>query len=127
VQVRADDIAISEFTPSDGSPSAAIKVVHRPSGKESVNNATQSQLSNLRGAIVDLLRQLNPSPDQIKAPAMVLLDEVRIHLPESVHEGFIRDLTWDYTAAQWKYFVSCGESRVDNWYVGADLDRLNEP
>lgn len=121
MQVRADDIAIHAFTPSDGSESAAVKVVHRQSGKEAVNESTASPRDNLRLALLDLIGELNPSPEEIPPPAIVLFDRVRVNLPQSFHDGEVKDLTWDYTRAEWRYFVECSESKVTNWYVAADL------
>ena len=126
MQIRADDIAIHAFTPSDGSESAAIKVIHRQSGKEVVNDETESQRSNLRNAVGELIKVLNPNPEQIYDPELVLFDHVRVNLPESFHHGDINDLTWDYTSSEWRFFVECGEHRVSNWYVVADLELLEE-
>ncbi len=122
VQIRSDEIAIHAFTPSDGSESAAIKVIHRPSGKEAVNDTTESQLTNLRKAVGDLVASMNPHPDQISAPELVLFDRVRVNLPQSIHDGEINDMTWDYTRSEWKFFVECSEHKVSNWYVLADLN-----
>ena len=122
MQIRADDIAIHAFTPSDGSESAAIKVVHRQSRKEMVNDSTNSPRTNLRHAVLDLIMEMNPSPEQISAPVIVLFDRVRVNLPQSFHEGQVTDLTWDYTCSEWKYYVECSENKVTNWYVAADLD-----
>lgn len=126
MQIRADDIAIHAFTPSDGSESAAIKVVHRQSGKEVINDSTPAQRTNLRHAVLELVMGMNPSPDQICAPLILLFDRVRVNLAQSFHDGQVMDLTWDYKRAEWKYFVECNESKVTNWYVAADLDVLDD-
>lgn len=126
MQIRADDILIHAFTPSDGSESAAIKVVHRQSGAEIINDATDSPRENLRGALMELVMAMNPAPDQITAPTFALFDHVRVNLPQSIHQGDVRDLTWDYTRSEWKYFVQCPETKVTNWYVAADLDSIDD-
>ncbi len=126
MQLRADDLAVHVFTPSDGSESAAIKVVHRPSGKESINDATECQIKNLRLAITTLLTAMNPHPEQIYPPEMILFDHVRVNLPESFHDGDIKDMSWDYTSSEWRFFVECTETKVTNWYVVADLEPIEE-
>ena len=122
MQIRSEDIAIHAFTPSDGSPSAAIKVVHRQTGKEVVNDASESQRTNLRNAIRDLVKAMNPSPEQIRPPELVLFDQVRVNLPNTFHQGEITDLTWDFTRGEWNYFVECSEKKVSDRYVVADLE-----
>ncbi len=126
MQIRADDIAIHAFTPSDGSESAAIKVVHRHTRKEVINNSTPAQRTNLRHALLELVKEMNPSPEQIRPPMFLLFDRVRVNLPQSFHDGQVNDQTWDYKRSEWKYFVECSESKVTNWYVGADLDLLDD-
>ncbi len=126
MQIRSEDIAIHAFTPSDGSPSAAIKVVHRHSGKEIVNDVTPSQHANLRNAMIELIKVMNPVPEQIPAPAFVPFDRVRVRLPKTFHDGEVRDLTWDFTREEWNYFVECSEQKVSNRYVDADLQLLHD-
>ena len=126
MQLRSDDIAVHAFSPSDGSPSAAVKVTHRPSGKETVDDSTRSQRTNFRAALFELVSVMNPSPEVIEAPDLVLFDEVRIKLPESIHRGTITDMTWDYTGAQWRFFVESGDSKVSNHYVLGDLELFEE-
>lgn len=126
VQIRSEDIVVKAFTPSDGSVSAAIKVVHRPSGKEAVNSSTDSQRANLRNAILDLIMSLNPAPDQIRPPSLLPFDHVRVNLVSTFHDGEITDLTWDFPRTEWKYFVECSEQKVTNRYVDADLQLLED-
>lgn len=126
MQVTSEEITIHAFTPDDGSESAAIKVVHRGSQQASVCDGTGSQLENLRRAMIALMQTLNPNPDHIKAPMLLMFDRVRIQLPESVHEGRISKLSWDFTSAEWKYYVECHNDVVSAWYVLADLERLEE-
>ncbi|MCG8652215.1 MAG: hypothetical protein MI861_20415, partial [Pirellulales bacterium] len=126
MQIRSEDIVIHAFTPSDGSVSAAIKVVHRPSGKEIISDASDSQWGNLRSAMRELIDAMNPNPEQIESPKLLPFDQVRVNLPKTFHQGQIMDLTWDYTCSQWKYYVQCGEQRVSNRYVLADLDLLDD-
>ncbi len=126
VQIRSDDITIQLFSPYDGSESAAIKVVHRHSGKEVVNDSTLSQRDNLRHAMRELVGLINPDPDSIVMPELTLFDRVKVQLPQSVHDGEVRDLSWDYTRAEWKYFVECSAPKVTNWYVRADLQLHEE-
>lgn len=126
MQIRSDDIVIHAFTPSDGSESAAIKIVHRKSGKEIVNDSTASKRDNFRHAMLDLVQAINPSPNEITTPELILYDEVRVRLPQTFHDGKVTDLTWDYTSLEWRYFVECSESKVTNWYVMADLQLRDE-
>lgn len=122
MQIRSEDVLIQAFTPSDGSPSAAIKVVHRQSGKEVVNTDTDSQRTNLRHALLDLVLAMNPTPDQIRPSELTLFDHVSVRLSNTVHQGEITDLTWDFTQAEWTYFVECGAKKVTDRYVAADLE-----
>ncbi|MGI9471132.1 MAG: hypothetical protein ACR2NZ_06360 [Rubripirellula sp.] len=126
MQVSSEEIAIHDFTPDDGSESAAIKVVHRTSQQEALHDETPSQLENLRRAMIDLMKTLNPNPDHIKPAKLVMFDRVRVQLPQSVHEGRITKLSWDFTSSEWKYFVDCPNDVVSAWYVIADLDLLEE-
>jgi hypothetical protein len=126
VQLLATDIEIHAFTPDDGTESAAIKVVHRTERQEVVNNETDSQSVNLRRALQRLVATMNPNPDHIPLPKLTLFDPVRVKLPESVHDGEIARISWDYTREEWKYFVECPNQNVSTWYVAADLDLLEE-
>ncbi len=122
----AEDIAIQLFTPDDGSESAAIKVVHRTSKKEAVNNDTVSQRDNLRRALLQLIASMNPNPDHISPPQFLLFDKVRVSLPQSAHDGQVVRVSWDFPRSEWRYFVECPKHVVTGWYVAADLDLLEE-
>ena len=126
MQLLSSDIAIHAFTPDDGSESAAIKVVHRTAREEIVNNETPSQRENLRRALMQLIAATNPNPEHIPPPTLILFDRVRVNLPESVHEGEVSRLSWDFTRGEWKFFVDCPNHLVSSWYVLADLDLLEE-
>ena len=126
VQLLATDIAIHAFTPDDGTESAAIKVVHRTAHEEVVNNETPSQRENLRRALAQLVASMNPNPDHIPAPKLILFDRVRVRLPESVHEGEVARISWDFTRGEWKFYVECPNHLVSTWYVLADLDLLED-
>jgi hypothetical protein len=69
---------------------------------------------------------MNPKPDKIKQPRFVLFDQVKVHMPDTIHDGEVARQTWDFASSQWKYFVDCHHSHVNAWYFSADLD-LNDP
>ncbi len=124
MHLLADDILIHAFTPDDGSQSAAIKIAHRTSRQEVVNRDTGSQVENCRRALQQLVASMNPNPEHIPAPKLILFDQVRVRLPESVHEGKIQRISWDFPRNEWKFFVECPKQVVSNWYVAADLDLI---
>ena len=126
VQLLAQDIAIHAFTPSDGSESAAIKVIHRTSQQQAVNDDTPSQVDNLRHALAQLIASMNPNPDHIPAPDLLLFDKVQINLPQSTHEGEITKISWDFTCNEWKFFIESSKDVVSAWYVSPDLERIDE-
>lgn len=126
VQLIADDISVHAFSPDDGSQSAAIKVKHRTSHHQVINNDTASQRENLRRGLRDLLASMNPNPDRIPDSKLMLFDSVRVLLPQSVHVGEIRRISWDFNSHEWKYFVECPNRAVTTWYVGADLEQVDE-
>ena len=69
---------------------------------------------------------MNPNPDHIKAPSLMMFDHVRILLPQSVHEGRITKLSWDFTTSEWKYYAECRNNVVSAWYDVADLELMEE-
>jgi hypothetical protein len=121
VQLLADEIAIHAFIPDDGSESAAVKITHRTSQHEVINHDTNSQWHNFRHGLFALIASINPNPDHIPPPKLVLFDHVRVNLPQSVHEGQITRLSWDYARSEWQYFVQCPKEVVSTWYIAADL------
>lgn len=126
MELIADDFAVHLFIPDDGSPSASIKVVHRPSHLEVVCSETPSQYRNLRCGLFELIQAINPSPDQIRAPRFVLFDPVSVRLPDTVHDGKITRISWDFVSREWKYYVQCAQRAVTQWYFAADLSLLDE-
>lgn len=124
MQLLASDILIHAFTPDDGSSSAAIKIVHRTGRQEVINHDTDSQRENLRRAVLAMVAKLNPNPELIPPPALLLFEQVRVHLPQSVHEGQIARISWDFARGEWTYFVECASPLVSTWYVQADLSVL---
>jgi hypothetical protein len=126
MELIADDIAIHVFVPDDGSESAAIKVVHRPSHQEVVNGETVSQRNNMRTGLFELIQLINPNPDHILKPRFVLFDPVSVRLPDTVHDGEITRLAWDFVSKEWKYYVQCPQRAVTQWYFAADLERLDD-
>ncbi|MDA8743512.1 hypothetical protein N9N28_02660 [Rubripirellula amarantea] len=126
MEINAEDIAIRLFVPDDQSESAAIKLTHKKNREEVIYDQTISQRENLRRALKALCERMNPHPDHIEAPALFLYDDVRIHLPESVHQGVITKQSWDYVAKRWKYFVDCHNHTISAWYDFDDLI-LDEP
>lgn len=126
MQLMSQEIAIHSLTPYDGSTSAAIKVVHRATRKEATNDETPSQTENLRRAIRELLYLMNPNPDHIAIPKLMIFDAVRVRLPDSFHDGHIEKIAWDFKRRDWKYFVQCHRKVVSSWYELADLDTLVE-
>lgn len=126
MEIRASDMLIKLFEPDDQSESAVIKLQHKPSQTEVINAETVSQRENLKRAVRNLIDQMNPKPDKIKQPPYVLFDQVKVHMPDTIHDGEIARQTWDFVSSQWKYFVDCHNSHVNAWYFSADLD-LDEP
>ena len=126
MELIADDIAIHVFVPDDGSESAAVKVVHRPSQQEVVNDESASQRDNMRTGLFDLIQLINPNPDHIRRPKLLLFDPVSVRLPDTVHDGEITRLAWDFVSKEWKYYVQCSQRAVTQWYFAADLERLDD-
>lgn len=126
MEIRASDLLIKLFEPDDQSESAIIKLQHRPSQVEVINGETVSQRENLRRSVHELIDKMNPKPDKIMQPRFVLFDQVKVHMPDTIHDGEVARQTWDFTSSQWKYFVDCHHSHVNAWYFSADLD-LNDP
>lgn len=125
MQVAVDDFLIHAFDPSDGSESDAIRVVHKSSRHEVISNEDVSQWHNCRRALIQLCAAMNPNPDHIPPPKLMLFDHVRVSLPQSVHEGQVTKLSWDFTRAEWQYFVQCPVHAVTTWYISADLQWLD--
>ena len=126
MELVADDIAVHLFIPDDGSVSAKIKVVHRPSHQEVVSNETSSQRHNTRTGLFELIQMINPNPNQIRKPRFVLFDPVSVRLPDTVHDGEITRQAWDFVSKEWKYYVQCPQRAVTQWYFAADLDCTDE-
>lgn len=126
MQLSNTDILIHAFTPDDGSESAAVKVSHKTMREEVVNNETISPRHNLRLALFQLVEKMNPNPANIPNPRLVPFDHVQVNLPQSVHEGEVTRLSWDFPRREWRYFVECPNRAVSTWYVLADLDQVDE-
>lgn len=126
MQLLAEDISIHLFAPDDGTESAAIKVVHRTNHKQFVNNDTLSKRENLRRALRQMIAALNPNPDHIPLPPLLLFDRVRVNLPQSTHDGQVVRINWDFPRSEWRYFVECPKEVVSDWYVAADLDLMDD-
>lgn len=126
MELIADDIAIHVFVPDDGSGSAKVKVVHRPSHQEVINNESDSQRDNMRTGLLELIQMINPNPNNIRKPKLVLFDQVKVRLPDTVHDGEITRQAWDFVSKEWKYYVQCPKRAVTQWYFLADLDRLDD-
>ncbi len=126
MELIADDIAVHLFVPDDGSETASIKVVHRPSHQEVVCNETGSQYDNMRTGLFELIQLINPNPDQIRKPKFVMFDPVSVRLPSTVHDGKITRLSWDFVSKEWKYYVQCPQRAVTQWYFAADLSLLDD-
>jgi hypothetical protein len=126
MQLIAQEISIHALTPYDGSTSAAIKVVHRTLRDEATNDDTASQKENLRRAVRQLIQSMNPNPEHITIPSLVIFDSVRVQLPNSHHDGQIKKIAWDFTRREWKYFVACHRRVVSAWYELADLQSLED-
>ncbi len=125
MQLIAQELAIHSLMPYDGTQSAAIKVVHRTSREEAENNDTPLQRENLRRAILGLLQKMNPNPDHIKIPKLVIYDTVRVRLPDSFQDGSIDRVAWDFKRKEWKYYVACKQTVASSWYEAADLEVMN--
>ena len=124
MQLIAQELAIHSLTPYDGTKSPAIKVVHRTSREEAVNNDTALQTENLRRAILALLEKMNPNPDHIKLPKLVIYDTVRVRLPDSFQDGRIDRVAWDFKRKEWKYYAACKNTVASAWYEAADLELM---
>jgi hypothetical protein len=121
MELIADDISVFLFVPDDGSNSTAVKVVHRPSHRQVIEGASGSQCENFRQGLFELMQLLNPNPDQIRVPRFAPFDLVTVKLPETVHDGKITRLAWDFVSKEWKYYVQCPQRAVTQWYFAADL------
>jgi hypothetical protein len=125
MQLFAQELAIHCLTPYDGTLSAAIKIVHRTSREEAESSETPVQTENLRRAILALLRQMNPNPDHITSPKLVIFDTVRVRLPDSYQDGRIERVAWDFKRKEWKYYVECRQTIASTWYEAADLELMS--
>lgn len=126
MEIRAGDMLIKKFEPDDDSESAAIKLQHKPSQTEVINEDTVSQRENLRRAVLAMIDVMNPKPGRIKMPRLLIFDQVKVHMPQVTHDGEISKQAWDFVTSQWKYFVDCHNAHLNAWYFSADLD-LDEP
>jgi len=126
MELIADDISVHLYEPDDGSESVAIKVIHRPSHQEIVNDQTVSQYDNMRAGLFQLVQLINPNPDKIRQPRFMLFDQVSVRLPDTVHDGEIRRIAWDFVTKEWKYYVQCKQRAVTQWYFAADLSLLDD-
>lgn len=126
MQLLAEEISIQAFTPSDGTESAAIKVIHRTSQQQVVNDDTPSQVDNLRAALGQLVKSMNPNPDNIPQPSFLPFDKVKISLPQTTHEGEVTRISWDFTCSEWKFYVESTKEVVTAWYVAPDLQLLED-
>lgn len=126
MELLADDLSVHVFEPDDGSQSAAIKVVHRGSQQEVINQDTPYQRENMRNGLLELITLINPSPDQIRTPPLVLFDEVSVRLAETIHDGVITRIAWDFVTKEWNYYVECQMRAVTQWYQAADLERYDD-
>jgi hypothetical protein len=124
MQLIAQELVIHSLTPYDGTQSAAVRVVHRTSREEAENGETPVQTENLRRAILALLRKMNPNPDHIKNPSLVIFDIVQVRLPNSYQDGRIERVAWDFKRKEWKYFVECKQTVASTWYEAADLELM---
>ena len=124
MQLIAQELVIHSLTPYDGTQSAAVRVVHRTSREEAENSETPVQTENLRRAILALLRKMNPNPDHIKNPTLVIFDIVQVRLPNSYQDGRIERVAWDFKRKEWKYFVECKQTVASTWYEAADLELM---
>jgi len=126
MELIADDIAIHVFVPDDASDSAKVKVVHRQSHQEVVNSESGSQRDNMRTGLLELIQMINPNPNNIRKPRLVLFDLVTVRLADTVHDGEITRQAWDFVSKEWKYYVQCPQRAVTQWYFAADLDRNDD-
>lgn len=126
MDLAAEDIKIHEYVCDDGSDSAAIKVAHRTLRQQAICNDTDSQWQNCRRALFDLVATMNPNPELIPIPDLMVFDRVRVSLPQSVHEGRITRLSWDYPRSEWQFYVTCPNEAVTSWYIAADLYWLDQ-
>ncbi|QDT04747.1 hypothetical protein K227x_31420 [Rubripirellula lacrimiformis] len=120
------DILIHRFVPDDGAPTAAVRVTHRTERKDAICNATISPHDNLRTAMAELVEKLNPHPDHIGRPKLLMFDEVTLKLPESTQDGLITEMLWNFTRSQWQYFVKCRNDHASGVYDFADLQLFEE-
>lgn len=124
MQLMAQELTIHSLTRYDGTPSPAIKVVHRTSRDTAENCETPLQTENLRRAILSLLGKMNPNPDHIKIPKLVIYDAVRVRLPDSFQDGRIERVAWDFKRKEWNYYVKCKHVVASTWYESADLELM---
>ena len=75
---------------------------------------------------MQLVDSMNPNPEHIPSPNLLLFDRVQVNLPTSVHHGQIIRISWDFPRSEWKYYVACPAHGVSTWYVDADLALLDD-
>lgn len=126
MELIGEDVAVYRYVPDDGSDSAAIRLRHRTSREQVINQDTTSRWHNFRRALIELVNRMNPNPGQIPSPERILFDRVRVNLPQSVHEGQVIRISWNFKRSEWQYFVQCPKEVVSAWYTAADLTWLDE-
>ncbi len=125
MELGSHEVVIHRFVPNDGNNCSAVKVVHKTSRSEVLNDDTVSQRENLRRAMTILCNKINPNPAHIESPRYMMFDHVKVRLPQSFHEGDIVKIHWDFTPSRWKYYVDCHNEHISAWYDADDL-RIEE-
>ena len=121
MELGSHEVVIHRFVPDDENDCAAVRVTHKASRTQVINDDTVSQRENLRRAMTILCEKINPNPAHIEPPGYMMFDQVKVRLPDSLHEGEITKILWDFTPSRWKYYVDCHNDHLSRWYDADDL------
>lgn len=126
MHLKTQDLKVERYQREDGVPSAAIRLTHRHVDHSIENNETDSPRENLRRALATLAAEINPNPATITKPSFYPHDEVLLRLPESIQEGVVVGIDFDFKVKRWKYDLACKQSHADGEYDAADLEARTE-
>ena len=124
MNISVEDIETLLFRPDDGSLSAAVKLVHVPTGKEYVCDDFESQTLNRRKAAESLVRDIASTHPDIPLPEAMLFDRVRTVAPNALREGKIRQFGWHFKDSAWDYYIESDGRKISKRYRASDLEPM---
>ena len=121
MHLKLDELRVYRFEPEDGTESAAMKVVHRPSQTIVVHDDSDRPVDNLRGALAQLVAEITTNPKLVTKPDFYPADRVTVRLPDSFQEGDVTAIEFNFRTRRWKYDVECRMHTASGSYDSADL------